>query len=131
MGNSKKSIIVSTEGGDVEVRKLALGDYAALLRVLKKLPAQFGKFLQENETDKLQDNEELFAALPEIIAEAIPEFAGVLAVVSDKDEQFFIEGDLADAIEVFYAALELNDYKKIANTVKKLMARKPANPALQ
>lgn len=125
MGNSQ-TIIVKTEGGDVTVRKLALGDYAALLRALKKLPTEIGKFVEGNSADALKDNDVLFSNLPGIIADAIPEFAEVLAVASDKDAKFFLEGDLADAIEVFAAALKLNDYSRIVNTLKKVMAQKPA-----
>lgn len=125
MGNSK-TITVKTEGGDVVVRKLALGDYAALLRALKKLPTEIGKFVQGNSADDLSNNDVLFSNLPAIIADAIPEFAEVLAVASDKDAKFYLEGDLADAIEVFGAALELNDYSRIVATLKKMTARRPA-----
>lgn len=125
MGNSK-TLTVQTEGGEVVVRKLALGDYAALLRALKKLPAEIGKFVQGNSAEDLKDQDVLFNRLPEIIADAIPEFAEVLAVASDKDAQFFLEGDLADAIEVFAAAMQLNDYSRIIQTLKKMTARRPA-----
>lgn len=127
MGNS--TITVKTEGGDVVVRKLALGDYAVLLRALKKLPTEFGKFIGENDAKDLQNNEVLFANLPGIIADAIPEFAEVLAVASDKDKDFYLAGDLADAIDVFGAAMELNDYTRIVATLKKLTVRKPAAQA--
>ncbi len=125
MGDSN-TITVHTEGGDVVVRKLALGGYAALLRALKKLPQEIGKFVQGNSTEDLQNNEVLYARLPAIIAEAIPEFCEVLAVVSDKDADFFSKGDLADAVEVFAAAYQLNDYTRITETLKKMTARKPA-----
>lgn len=126
MGNSK-TIKVQTEGGEVVVRKLALGDYAALLRALKKLPTEVGKFIEGNKAEDLKDNETLFKHLPTIIADAIPEFAEVLAVASDKDAKFYLEGDLADAFDVFAAALELNDYSRIVSTLKKMTARKPAD----
>lgn len=106
------------------MRKLALGDYAALLRVLKKLPAEVGKFMAENSDENLQDQGVLFANLPAIVADSIPEFAEVLAVASDKDADFFLKGDLADAIEVFAAVLQLNDYTRIATTIKKLTAQR-------
>lgn len=127
MGNSPKTITVTTEGGDVIVRKLALGDYAALLRALNKLPAEIGKYVSSNSADDLKDVEKLFSNLPVIIADAIPEFAEVLALASDKDAEFYIKGDLSDSLEVFAAALELNDYSKIMATVKKLTARRPAS----
>jgi hypothetical protein len=127
MGDSNlKSITVETMSGSVVVRRLALGDYAALLRALKSLSANLGAFVGENSTDKLKDNSFLMAELPALIADSIPEFCDLLAIASDKDAKFFLEGDLADALEVFMAALELNDYSRIADTVKKLTAGKPA-----
>lgn len=124
MGNSK-TITVKTEGGPVVVRKLALGDYAALLRALNKLPSEIGKFIEGNSADDLKNTDVLYSSLPGIVADAIPEFAEVLALASNKDKEFFLEGDLADAIEVFGAALELNDYQRIMSSVKKMTARKP------
>lgn len=131
MGNSNNTITVQTEGGPVVVRKLALGDYAALLRALKKLPTEMGKFISGNSAEALNDKEVMFANLPAIIADAIPEFAEVLAVCSDKDAKFYIEGDLVDALEVFAAALQLNDYSRVVSTLKKLGAQKPASKATQ
>lgn len=129
MGNSK-TLTVQTENGPVVVRKLALGDYAELLRALKKLPSELGKAVEDKNDKDLTTNATLYAMMTDIIADSIPEFCDVLAVATDKDSKFFIEGDLADALEVFAAVLELNDYSRIANTVKKLMARKPADPKL-
>lgn len=129
MGNSK-TITINTEGGDVVVRKLALGDYAALLRALKKLPAELGQFVQGTDKKELQNMDVILAALPTIIADAIPEFCAVLAAATDKEADFFInELDLADGIDVLGAALQLNDYNRIFNSVKKLMAGAPATPA--
>lgn len=125
-----KTITVSTESGEVVVRKLALGDYAELLRALKKLPAELGKFLDGRETGELQDMDlrSFLPHLPEIIADAVPEFAQVLAVPTDKDADFFLKGDLPDAIDVFVAVLELNDYNRVVQSIKKLTARKQVTP---
>lgn len=124
MGDSK-TMTVQTEGGDVIVRKLALGDYAALLRALKNLPKEIGKFINGNDKEDLRDNNLLFSNLPVMIADSIPEFCEILAIVSDKDAKFFEDGDLADAIEVFAAAYRINDYSRIAATLKKMTAQKP------
>ncbi len=127
MGNSK-TLTVKTENGDVIVRKLALGDYAQLLHALKKLPGELGGMIQSNDGKSLQDLEHLFTVLPALIADSIPEFAQVLAVATDKDDKFFMDGDLADAIDVFAAVLELNDYSRIMDSVKKIQDRKTAKP---
>lgn len=120
-----KTIEVQTSEGPVTVKKLAMGDYADLLRSLKKLPQELGSFVQGTSKEDLANNETILAALPGIVADALPEFCAVLAVATDKDADFHMnELDLADNIDVFAAALELNDYKRIAESIKKIMAPK-------
>lgn len=118
-----KTIEVQTSAGPVIVKKLAMADYADLLRALKKLPAELGKFIEGTSKEDLQDTGTLMQNLPGIIADALPEFCAVLATASDKDADFHLkELDLADNIDVFAAALELNDYKRITAAIKKIMA---------
>ncbi len=117
-----KTIEVNTDAGPVVVHKLALNDYAELLKALKKLPQQFGKFIQGNSEEDLRSNEKLFEVLPDIIATALPEYCNVMAIATDKDADFFGRLDLADNIDVLAAALELNDYNRIVASLKKLAA---------
>ena|SRR5688500_4560449 len=119
-----KTIVVDTELGKVTVRKLALGDYAELLRALKKLPQEIGKVVGDTDAKDLQDTAKIMEFLPTIIADALPEFCDVMAITTDKDSDFIIKLDLADAVDVFGAALELNDYQRVANSIKKIMARR-------
>jgi len=117
---------VQTGAGEVTVKKLALYDYSEFFRALKKLPAEVGKFGD-------MDRDKILAIFPEILAESFGDFVGILAVVTDKDEKFFEspQFDLADALDIVDVALELNDYSKIVNTVKKIIARGKANSAQQ
>lgn len=118
-----KTIEVQTSAGPVVVKKLAMKDYAELLRSLKQLPQELGKFIEGTSKEDLAKNETMFSALPAIVADALPEFCAVLAVATDKDAEYHLnELDLADNIDVFAAALELNDYKRIVAAVKKIMA---------
>ena len=118
-----KTIEVQTSAGPVVVKKLAMQDYAELLRALKKLPAALGDFIGGNSKEELQDTAKLGEVLPTIIADAVPEFCAVLAVCTDKDAEFHLkELDLADNVDVFAAALQLNDYQRIIAAVKKIMA---------
>jgi len=118
--------IVETGAGPVVVKKLALYDYSEFFRAFKKLPAEIGKFGD-------MDKSKVLEVFPELIAESFGDFVGILAVVTDKDEKFFEsrEFDLADALEIVDVALELNDYAKIVNSVKKIMARGKASKASQ
>lgn len=111
----------------VTVRKLALGDYADLLRAVKKLPAEIVKFIDDNDKSALQDLD-LKAFVPQLlpmIANSLDEFCDVLAVPTDKDGEYFrTKVDLPDSVDVLVAAFELNDISRVINAVKKLTARK-------
>lgn len=125
-----ETITVKTQSGDVVVRKLALGDYAELLRAFKKLPADIGQFFDKSDSTELKgmDLAAFLPKLPAVIADAVPEFAQILAITTDKDAEFFLKGDLADAVDVFAAVLQVNDYSRVLDSIKKLTARKPTTP---
>ena len=125
----EKTRTVQTGAGPVEVRKLALYDYAELIRKLRKLPKELA-FLFESDKD-LKDMGVLFAELPELIAESWPDLIGVISTATDKDEEFFKSPDidLADGVDVVDAIFELNDYQRVAGSIKKIMARRTSAPA--
>lgn len=125
MGNSNQ-ITVSTELGDVVVRKMPLSNYAELLRALDKLPEQLENFVKGKTTQDLKsfDTGELVKVLPELLASSWGSALALLAVPTDKDPEFLGKLDGADAIEIIDAILELNDFARIANAVKKIVARR-------
>lgn len=126
MGDSK-TITVSTESGEVIVRKLALGDYAALLRALDKLPKQLADIAKRDKKDLTTDF--IIGQLPTLAADSLPELAGVVAAATDKDQDFMVGLDLADFADVVVAVFELNDYTRVVAAVKKVMALKqPRQP---
>lgn len=123
MGDSRTTT-VQTEQGPVLVRKLALGDYAELLRALKKLPAKLTEAVKDKDKDSLRQSTTVISIITEIAGDAIDDLCAVLAVATDKDAEFFVRSDLADALDVLAAILELNDYERIAESLKKMTARK-------
>lgn len=115
---------IETGAGVVRVKKLALKDYAEFIRALRTLPAGLADLFKSGKD--VQDMAVLFEELPEILANGFPDFINLLAVATDKDKEFF-QGDnidLADAIDIVQAALELNDYERIVSSIKKIMARR-------
>lgn len=131
ISQDSKTIIISTEAGDVTVRKMALGDYAGVLRALDKLPKAIADITKKDNSEIT--TEYILSILPTLVADHLDELAGVLAAATDKDADFFITKlDLAESVEVFAAIFQLNDYSKVVNVVKKLMAaRQPKAPVSQ
>lgn len=122
MGDSNSTLTVSTEFGDVEVHKMPLSDYAELLRALDKLPKKIGDIVG---TDiKSMDTAAVLQLIPGILADSWSDIAALLAVPTNQDAAFLLKLDGADSLDVIDAILELNDFVRIANAVKKMLARR-------
>lgn len=121
MGNT---IIVTTEFGDVTVHKMPLSDYADLLKALDNVPKSLLGFFNEMDSEKLKSMEAIDYALylPGLLASSWNDLVAVIAVPTDKDAAFMAKLDLADAVDVVAALLELNDVPRIIAAVKKMLA---------
>lgn len=117
-----KSIELQTDSGVVNVRKLALSDYAELLRSLDQLPKNIGKIIQDNSADDLKDQEKLLSLLPDLLATSLPEFCGLVAQLTDKDKDFISGLGLDEFVEIIATSIELNNFKKVAALLKKAIA---------
>lgn len=126
MGNSK-TIVVPTSEGDVTVKKLALGDYAQVLRSLNQLPAKLADITKKDKSELT--TEYILEILPGMLADGLPEIAGILAAATDKDADFILQLDLADVMDITAGALELNDVARIVQSIKKIQARSSSKPA--
>lgn len=101
---------------------MPLSDYAELLRALDKLPKKIGDIVG---TDiKSMDTAAVLQLIPGILADSWGDIAALLAVPTDKDAAFLLKLDGADSLDVIDAILELNDFVRIANAVKKMLARR-------
>lgn len=116
-----KSVKVQTAQGPVTVKKLALAEYAELIRALRNLPAEFANLFQSGKD--ISQQAVLFRELPNIIADSFPDFIAVISIGTDQEEETISKLDLAEALEIVEAMLEVNNYQKIVATVKKIMAR--------
>jgi hypothetical protein len=128
---SLKSIVVPTDDGDVTVRRLALLDYAGFLRAFKTLPKELASFIEgtsKEEFDGMSTMDTVMKCLP-LLADSWGDLVAIIAVPTDKDAEFIGQLDGSDAVDVIVAALDLNNYRKIAATVKKLRARQSGEVA--
>ncbi len=125
----EKTRTVKTGAGDVTVRKLALYDYAEFIRALRKLPGELADLFKSGKD--IGNMAVLFEELPEMVADSWDDFVAIIAVGTDKDAEFFKSPDVDanDALDIIDALLELNDYERTVRTIKKIMARRQAQPA--
>lgn len=117
-----KTQIVKLDVGTVEVAKLPIGKYAELLKAIKELPKHVKGL--ENKT-----NDEIFAQLPSLIGEALPDFISILTIATPlKKDQIEAMG-LDEVTRVVLAIVEVNNYREVFDNIKKAMARPEVVPA--
>lgn len=128
---SRKTVVISTDNGDVTVRRLTLLDYAGFLRAFKTLPRELASFIDgtsKEAFDGMSTMDVVMQVLP-VLADSWSDLVAVIAVPTDKDPEFIGGLDGPDAAEVIVAALDLNNYRKVVATIKKLRARQSTEVA--
>lgn len=110
------TIKVKLENRTLEVKKLPLGKYADLLKALQKLPAQLNLLSGANQ-------DELIAKIPLVIGESLPDFFGVFKVATDITDQELEEIGLSEAVDIFIAIMEVNQFQEVYQKIKKAVAR--------
>ncbi len=107
---------IKLEHRDLIVKKLPLGKYAELLKALEKLPQEL------NSLSNL-DNEQLLPRIPVVIGECFPDVIKLFTIATDLTEEECQEKiGLDEAVEVFVAIYEVNNYKAIFDKVKKIFS---------
>lgn len=117
-----KTITVELDEKTIEVKKLPIGKYSELLRVITELPKQLKELFTEKQSIT---NEQLIERIPSFIATALPDIINVVVVATEgqltKEE---VEAFGLDEItKVLLAIIEVNNYSDIYNRVKKALAR--------
>ena len=114
-----KKIIVKLENKTIEVSKLPLGKYAELLDALEELPKSVSGL------DNLT-NEAIFAQLPKLIAKSLPDFINIIHIATDMEKEEVEQLGLDEVIDIIMALVEVNNYGKIFETVKKALSQRKA-----
>jgi hypothetical protein len=112
-----KSKTVTLESGQkVTVKKLPLGRYAKLIKAIQDLPKHQKKL-------ESLENETVLEALPELIAEGLPDVIRILAIATPLKKEEIEELGLDEAVDLAMAVFEVNNYQKVYDRIKKALAR--------
>lgn len=113
-----KNKIIKTEYKDVTVKKLPLGQYAEVFKLIQG----FTKNLTD--VDKL-NSDQLVQNFPMMVSEALPEAIKIIAIVSDLTEEEAKENiGLDEAVDILIGAWEINKYSKVVEAIKKATAQR-------
>lgn len=113
----KKEVTVKLTDKEVVVRKMHLGKFAEVLKAMHELPKQISGL------DQL-DTDTFVSQLPTMLGTAMPEIVKILSIATDIAEDEINELGLDEVTELIVAVFEVNDISKVANNIKKMLARK-------
>lgn len=109
---------VQLENREIEIKKLPLGRYAELLKVLRTLPQKFESL------SGIEDKEWL-GKLPDLIIENLPDVIEIIHIGTELSMEEAHALGLREAIDLITAIVEVNEYKQVYEKIKKGMARLP------
>lgn len=127
MSNVKDSFPESITVDGFTVYKLKLSEYALVFDKLQKLPSMLAEFTDVS-------NAQLLAALPRLVATALPEVLDILSIATrTAKEEIDEKMDAKTAIRCLKALFKVNDFfglwEEIQMEIPNLPARKnPLNP---
>lgn len=116
----KKIITVQLDEQTIEVKKLPIGEYADLLRSIKKLPAHF-KDVTNLEVSTIIEK------LPEIAGNSLPDLLGIISVATKMTVEEIEPLGLDEIAKLIMAIYEVNNYAEVYKLIKKGLA----HPALK
>lgn len=100
----------------MEVKKLPLGKYSELLKAFQKLPGQLNSIVGV-------DKDQIISKIPTIIGDSLPDFLNVFKVATDITDAELDQIGLNEAVDIFVAILEVNQYQEVYEKIKKVGAR--------
>lgn len=103
---------VKLEHRELIVKKLPLAKYAELLKAFEKLP------LEINNLSGLE-NKDLIPRIPAIIGNCYPDIQKLFIIATDLTVDEVDKIGLAEAVDIFLAIYEVNDYRSIYEKIKK------------
>lgn len=109
-------IKIKLENRSVVVSKLPLKRYADLLQAVQKLPQKLSGMGDLS-------NDAVFANLPQIIADSLPDFVNIITIATDLKKDEVNELGLDEVVEVVIAIAEVNKYKQVYEKIKKAIAQ--------
>lgn len=107
---------VQLSQSSIEINKLPLKKYVDVFNALGKLPEEVSDMAGKS-------NDELFTNLPVLVAKFLPQIVSILSVATPLTEDEINELGLDEVSELIVAVIQVNNFGKVADNVKKMMAR--------
>ena len=113
------------QGFTLTVKKVPLGRYAELLKILKnELPKHIGKF--QNAADLGSD--QLFELFFTVLTDCWPELLKIITVATELTDEQVQKLEVDEAYEIVRAIYEVNNWARLFDKVKKATAQSTPLP---
>jgi hypothetical protein len=114
--------VITINGQEYEIKKLALGRYAKLIGALDNLPPEVMEELKAVDTSS---TEGFMAKLPKLISKSWENILDVLSIASGIEKEVLSEEcDLNDGVNIVKAIFEVNDFATVKKTLATLFQSK-------
>lgn len=119
--------ITLDDGKIVIVRKLALGKYMELIPIIERLFTDIIKDLQgifgDDEEQKDLTDEDFIKKVPGLVMTFMPEAITIISVATGLEKSYVQDTlGLDEAIEIVVAIIKTNNFSRVAEQVKNLIA---------
>lgn len=111
-----KTIKVKLDEKTIEISKLPLGRYAELLKSIREIPKHVSGLSGLT-------NDEIFGSLPLIISECLPDVISIITIATSLKAEEIEAMGLDEVTRVVMGIIEVNNYKEVAELIKKALAR--------
>lgn len=107
-----KKIKLTSINIDLEVKKLPIKKYIDILQKVDDLPKEIVELTESSE-------EQIIASIPKIVVKLYPEVKVMAAIATDLTGDQVDQIYLDELVEIVFAVIDVNEYFKIFDTVKK------------
>lgn len=118
---------IKLDNRTIEINKLPLGKYAALINALQELPKHFDTL---KDFDKVS-NDQLTTQIPKLLTECYPDVVRILEIATPLKKEEIEDLGLNEFIDIIIAIIEVNKFKDVYAKIKKAMAPQQQIQALK
>lgn len=119
----QKSMTVTLDDKEIEVKKLPIGKYAELLKAVKELPKQI-KSIESLNADSIIE------ILPDLIGSSLPDVIRIISIATELPEDEVAVMGLAEIVKLVEAIYTVNNYSDVYEVIKKALAHPTVKEAM-
>lgn len=119
----QKTITITLDDKEIEVKKLPIGEYAGILKAIQELPKQL-------KTIENLNSQTILETLPLLIGSCLPDVVRIVSIAVKLPEKEVSEMGLAEILKLVEAIYTVNNYTDVYEMLKKALAHPSVKEAM-